>query len=133
MAYLPIAALSVADAIGYEEEDDSGSVNFVVTLFPEQTDAVSVEYATTDGTAVAGQDYTAVDGTLVFFPGEVRKLVPVAVIDDDVEDAGETFTLVLSNSAQASIVNGRAQGTINNSDNRPAKGAPRIVGQAVVG
>ncbi len=133
VAYLPIAALSAADAIGYEEEDGTGSVNFVVTLFPERADAVSVDFATTDGTAVAGTDYEAVNGTLVFFPGEVRQLVPVAIMDDDVEDAGETFTLVLSNPAGASIVNGRAQGTINNSDNRPATGAPRIVGQAAVG
>ena len=71
----------------------AGSV-FLVTLNPAATGTVTVNYATADGTAVAGTDYTATSGTLTFAPGEREKktdLVPIA--DDEEEDSGETFRL----------------------------------------
>ena len=86
--------LSVLDTAVNE---DDGSVGFLVTLDPAATGTVTVNYATADGTAVAGTDYTATSGTLTFAPGEREKktdLVPIA--DDDEEDSGETFRLVLS-------------------------------------
>ena len=58
---------------------------------------------------MAGTDYTATSGTLTFAPGETRKstdLVPIA--DDDEEDSGETFRLVLSNPTGSDANNGAA-------------------------
>ena len=89
--------------------EDDGSVGFLVTLDPAATGTVTVNYATQDGTAVAGTDYTATSGTLTFAPGETRKstaLVPIA--DDDEEDSGETFRLVLSNPTGSDANNGAA-------------------------
>ena len=89
--------------------EDDGSVGFLVTLDPAATGPVTVNYATADGTAVAGTDYTATSGTLTFAPGETRKstdLVPIA--DDDEEDSGETFRLVLSNPTGSDANNGAA-------------------------
>ncbi len=89
--------------------EDDGSVGFLVTLDPAATGTVTVNYATADGTAVAGTDYTATSGTLTFAPGEREKktdLVPIA--DDDEEDSGETFRLVLSNPTGSDANNGAA-------------------------
>ena len=53
--------------------------------------------ATGDGTAVAGEDYTATSVTLAFAPGETEKTVPVPVLNDGHDEGEETFTLTLSN------------------------------------
>ena len=65
------AALSVADARANENADDA--LNFVVSLDKVSTLTVSVDYATSDATATAGQDYTATAGTLTFNPGDAAK------------------------------------------------------------
>ena len=64
---------------------------------------MTVDYATENGTATAGTDYTATSGTLTFAPGETAKTVEVPVADDTVSDDGETLTLALSNPSGAGI------------------------------
>jgi len=60
--------------------------------------AVTVQYATSDGTATAGQDYTATSGTLSWADGdESRKVILVPVRDDAVAEGTETVQLALSN------------------------------------
>ena len=89
--------------------EDDGSVGFLVTLDPAASGTVTVNYATQDGTAAAPADYTATSGTVTFAPGETRKstaLVPIA--DDNEEDTGETFSLVLSNPTGSDANNGAA-------------------------
>ena len=89
--------------------EDDGSVGFLVTLDPAASGTVTVNYATQDGTAAAPADYTATSGTLTFAPGETRKstaLVPIA--DDNEEDTGETFRLLLSNPTGSDANNGAA-------------------------
>ena len=89
--------------------EDDGSVGFLVTLDPAATGTVTVDYTTVDGTAVAGTDYTATSGTLTFAPGETRMSTPlVPIADDDEEDSGETFRLVLSNPTGSDRNNGDA-------------------------
>jgi hypothetical protein len=58
---------------------------------------VTVDYSTADGTAVAGQDYTATHGTLVFQPGETSKTVTISILNDTVVEGPETLTLGLAN------------------------------------
>ena len=110
------AALSVADAEATEGED--ATLDFVVRLDGNPGSDVTVDYRTVDGTATAGSDYTETSGTLTFAPGEDAKTVPVPIADDDVEDNGETFTLVLSNASGAGLANNdnEATGTIRNSE-----------------
>ena len=109
--------LSVADARA--EEGTDATVDFTVTLAPSSPAAVTVEYATSDGTATAGADYTAQSGTLTFARGETSKTVSVAVLDDSHDEGAETFTLTLSNASGASIADGTATGTIENADPMP--------------
>jgi len=75
---------------------------------------MTVDYATSDGSATAGQDYTAASGTLTLAAGETAKNVSVAVLDDTEVEGVETFTLSLSSATGASIADGRAVGTIEN-------------------
>ena len=56
---------------------------------------MTVDYATADGTATEGADYTPKTGTLTFEPAETTKTIAVPIIDDTVEDDGETVTLTL--------------------------------------
>lgn len=74
------ARLSVAGAT--VEEGPDAALAFAVTLNRERHAAVTVDYATSDGSATAGQDYTAASGTLTFAAGETAKNVSVAVLDD---------------------------------------------------
>ena len=108
------AALSVADASANENTDTG--LEFAVTLDRSSTLTVSVDYATSNGTATAGQDYTATSGTLTFNPGETAKTVSVPVLNDAIDDGIETMTLTLSNASNARIADATATGTIENSD-----------------
>ena len=110
-------ALSVADA---EAREGPGvTLDFAVTLNRAASGTVTVDYATADGTATAGADYTATSGKLTFDPGETEKTVNVPVLDDAHDDTGETLTLTLSNASGARIRDGEATGTIENSDAIP--------------
>ena len=117
-------ALNVADARAVEGED--ATLDFVVTLSRAASGTVSVDYATADGSATAGEDYSAASGTLTFAAGETTKPVSVAVLDDAVNDGEETFTLTLSNPAGAWIEDGEATGTIENNDPLPVAWTARF-------
>ena len=104
----------IADAEGFERAD--ASVDFTVTLDRASTDTVTVDYRTSPGTATEGADYTATSGTVTFAPGDTAKTISVPIVDDDVEDSGETFTVTLSNPAGATLGNHTATGTIHNND-----------------
>ena len=106
--------LVVADARAEEGRDET--IDFTVTLAPASPAAVTVDYATADGSATAGEDYTAASGTLVFAPGETSKTVAVPVLDDAIDEGEETFTLTLSDPSGAELADAEAVGTITNSD-----------------
>ena len=107
--------VAVADAEAIEAD---GVIDFVVTLEHRNDcgEAVTVDYATSDGTATAGEDYTAVSGTLTFALGETTKTVSVPIIDDSVSETDETFTLTLSSVSGALLGDAEAAGTILNDD-----------------
>ena len=109
-----VARLSVADARA--NEGAGASVAFEVSLSRAAAATVTVDYATADGTAEAGADYTASSGTLTFAAGEAAKTVNVPVLDDAVDEGEETFTLRLSNAQGGWITDGEAVGTITNDD-----------------
>ena len=115
-------ALSVADAEATEGEDET--LDFLVRLDGNPGSDVTVDYGTRDGTATAGSDYTETSGTLTFEPGEDEQTVSVPITDDDVEDDGETFTLVLSNASGAGVANDdyEAVGTIRNDETEAPSG-----------
>ena len=111
------AALSVDDA--RVSEGPGATLAFAVTLDRTRDREVRVKYATSDGTATQGDDYTGVSGTLRFAPGETSKTVSVTVLDDAHDEGTETLTLRLSSARRAVIDDATAVGTIVNSDPMP--------------
>ena len=109
--------LLVADA--EVDEGPNAVLAFAVSLDRAPSSTVTVDWATSDGTATAGADYTAASGTLSFAAGETAKTISVTVLDDAHDDAGETLTLRLSNAAGAHLADDTATGTITNSDPLP--------------
>ncbi len=99
-------------------EGDSGttSFNFTIGLSAATTQTVTVNYATTDGTASAPSDYQATNGTLSFAPGEITKTITVFVNGDTAVEPNETFTVNLSGAMNAVIIGGIGTGTIINDD-----------------
>ena len=133
------AALSVSEATGTITDDDDApalsvsapgaaavegmhtSLVFTVTLAPASGREVTVGYATSDGTAMAPGDYTAARATLTFAPGETSKSVTVPIVDDDLDEPEETFTMVLGQpqGATLSLSMSEATGTIVDNDDAP--------------
>jgi hypothetical protein len=85
----------------YNVNEDSITATITVTLDFSTTLQVQVDYATSDGTAESGSDYTAVSDTLTFAPGEATKTFEVPIIDDLVSEPDETINLVLSSPTNA--------------------------------
>ena len=111
----PGTGLSVAEA--EVRESPNAVLRFPVTLKPTSTQTVTVRYAMSDGTAEAGSDYTAVNDTLAFAPGETKKTVSVPVLDDSHDEGMETLTL--TQASGAAIATASATGRIVNTDAMP--------------
>jgi hypothetical protein len=111
-----LPGLTVSDSTVREGDSGTTDAVFTVSLSDSSGLPVSVDYATTNGTAVAGSDYVAVSGTLNFAPGETSKLVTVRVNGDRLVESDESFTVQLSNATGATIAQATATGTITNDD-----------------
>ena len=85
------------NATSYSLMENGGLLTVTVTRTGGTSGTVSVQYATSNGSASAGADYAAASGTLFFASGEASKTFTVAVIDDSLVEGNETFTLSLSN------------------------------------
>ena len=107
-------------------EGRDASMRFWVKLSRAASHAVTVDWTTADGRgtwarippATAGADYTATSGRLTFAPGETRKTVSVAILDDAVDEGTEYFLLRFSN-PQGGYLEARhreRQGLIRNDD-----------------
>ena len=105
-------ALSVSDARAVEGE----AVEFTVSLSAASDEQVTVDYATSDGTAESGTDFTAASGTLTFAAGATTQTVRVETADDSADEADETFALTLSNPAGATLGDAEATGAIEDDD-----------------
>ncbi|MEL6477044.1 MAG: Calx-beta domain-containing protein [Pseudomonadota bacterium] len=136
--------LSVGDPIVDEE---AGEAVFEVRLTQEPTSRLVFDAVTRDGTALAGVDYTATSETLVFEPGQTLSAVRVPLLDDDVAELNEIFSLVVTPQPQsaAAIINGAADAagiaTIRDGDTlnvlplltlEPAEGTTRAEGQFIL-
>ena len=107
--------LSIDDA----EAGEGEAAEFTVRLSAASGAEVSVSYATADGTAAAGSDYTAASGTLRFEPGATEQTITVTMLDDDESESEETFTVELSSPSGATMEDGTATGTITDDDDAP--------------
>ena len=122
-------SLSVSD-VAQNEGDATNTISFTVTLSSIASGTVNVDYATSDGTAKAGSDYTAKSGTLSIPGGRTSATISIPVLGDKTIEPGETFFVSLKNSSGATIFASQATATLVN-DDAPAPGVTlsgRVVG-----
>jgi hypothetical protein len=113
---LPV--ISINNVSKAEGKSGTTMFTFTVNLSAASVQTVTVKYATANGTATAGTDYTSKSGTLTFAPGETIKTITVAVKGDKTKEANETFFVDLfSPSSNALISTARGTGTIVDDDN----------------
>ena len=98
------------------------TLSFPVTLSDSAEVPITVAYATADGSARAGEDYTAMSGTLTFAAGQTSLAINVAVMADPRPEHDETFSIRLSNPVNASLGNATATGTIADDDTEQVRG-----------
>jgi hypothetical protein len=125
------AALHIADdgasgpvqfsAAGYTVGEAAGMATVTVTRTGGSLGGpVTVDYATSDGTATAGSDYGEMHGTLTFNAGETTKTFQVPVINDSVHEGDETVALTLSNPGGGTSLGTRASALLTIVDDDPA-------------
>ena len=116
---VPTVGITIGDAA--VDEGDGGDPHYLsipVFLTEASTSTVTVHYATSDGTALAGQDHVDQSGILTFAPGVRQQNILVAIVGDTMVEDNETFTVTLFDPSEgASIVDGSATGIIRNDDN----------------
>ena len=129
---LHIAQNRTLSAAGASAARSAGAnVEFVVTLDARNDcETVTVNYATVDGTATAGEDYTSVTGALTFSESETVKTVRVPVLENAEAEGAETFTLRLSSPSGATLVDAEATGTITITGTEPALPVVSVVAVA---
>ena len=115
----PAARVGVSVADAQVREVAGALLAFRVTLDEARETAVSVRYATADGTARAGTDYVPASGAVRFAPGVTERTVEVEVLEDAHDEGAETLTLTLSAPFGAELGDSRATGTIINTDPLP--------------
>ncbi|MCC5807862.1 MAG: hypothetical protein JJU00_16165 [Opitutales bacterium] len=93
------------DASAYDVDEDAGHAVLTVVRAGGGQGAVSVDYATSDASAAAGEDYTAVSGTLTWADGdESDKTIMVPIHDDDIPQGDRSFIVALSDPAGGAIL-----------------------------
>ena len=112
----PAPTVSIGNASKSEGNSGTSNMTFTVTLSKAATSAVSVQYATSNGTATAGSDYVSGSGTLTFAAGETSKTVNIGVNGDAVNEPDETFVVTLSAPSGVTIAGATGTGTITNDD-----------------
>jgi large repetitive protein len=92
------------------------TATFTLTLSAASNRTITVNYATANGTALAGLDYTAKSGTVTFNAGVITRTVTVTITGDNIKEANETFFVNLSSPSNVVISDGQGLGTIVDND-----------------
>ncbi len=121
--------LSMADVTVAE---DIGTVELTASLSGPSGKTVSVDYATSDGTAVSGSDYEAVSGSLVFAPGETEKTISISIVDDAEIESEESFTVRLGGESNVLLADASALVTIEDDDTEKFAERIKEVNKAVL-
>ena len=120
-----VPRVSVENSSGSE---DGGPLAFAVVLDRSSLVDVRVDWATAAGTATAGADYSESNGTVTFPPGSVRQALTVGIVDDDLDELDESFTVTLSDPEGAELAESEATGTIVDDDDG-AGAVEQVVGR----
>jgi carbon monoxide dehydrogenase subunit G len=114
-----LPTLSIDD-VSYTESGTAGNATFTVTLSAASSKEVTVDYASSNNSATAASDYTAVSGTVTIAAGATTATFNVPVLTDTLDEANETATLTLSNASNATISDATGTLTIVDDDDPPS-------------
>lgn len=95
---------------------ESPQLEFLFSITEPLDRPVTVEYVTEDGTALAGEDYEAANGSATLVAGETQLHIPVTLLGDNAPEPGEQFTLRITNNPDIALTADSAIGTIANDD-----------------
>ncbi|HJP65285.1 MAG TPA: Calx-beta domain-containing protein [Actinomycetota bacterium] len=134
-AVLPVGAAHAAlrpsarinDTTVTEGNNGTISAVFTVSLNQRPVTPFTVDYATSDGTATAGDDYGARSGSITFLTGDVSEQVTVPVFGDTLPEVDETFKVTLSNPRGGTIARKVGTATILDDEGIPADLALTLV------
>ena len=103
--------ITIAPASAPEGDSGTADMTFTVTLAKAVTEAVTINYATSDGTAIAGQDYTAVsNGSVTIAAGNTTAEFTVSMTGDETDELDETFNVTISMPEPEPDLNGGSSG-----------------------
>ncbi|HHB92542.1 MAG TPA: hypothetical protein ENK59_04935 [Thioploca sp.] len=101
-------------------DEDIGQISLSVTRAGGSVGTVSVAYNTIDGTAIAGDDYTAVSSILTWQTGEMTtKTIQIPIFADGITEDNEQFTVELSNISTGAVLGNTISTTITITDPPP--------------
>jgi hypothetical protein len=105
---------------GYSVSEGAGSVPITITRSGSTALADSVHFATANGTATAGSDYTAVSEDVAFAAGETAKTVSIPITDDGLLESSETVSLSISSPSSGATLGSPSAATLTIQDNDAA-------------
>ena len=120
------AGLLQFSAATYGVGEGSGMATITVVRAGNTNGTVGVSYAASNGTAIAPDDYSAVNGMLTFVDGQTSATFTVPIIDDSTVEGAETVNLTLSTPTGGASLGGPARAVLTILDNDTTPGATRL-------
>jgi PKD repeat protein len=115
--FRPLAVTLAAATLAAAESSDAAGMT--VALNAEADCPITVKYTTSDGTAIAGQDYAPESGELRFAAGVTAQRIEIPITNDQLDELAETVELRLSE-ASGAVVGAPATAVITIQDDDPA-------------
>ncbi len=112
----PVPSISIADVSVVEGNRNSKRMTFTIVISSASTQSITVRYATANGTATSGSDYSSTSGTARISAGRTSTTINVTIFGDQTVELNETLLVNLSNAVNATIGDNQAVGTIVNDD-----------------
>ena len=111
-------SVSIIPSVSLSEGNSGQTVfPFKVTLSKTTSSTVTVDFKTSDASAMAGKDYVAQTGTVTIPANSIDATININVLADTIRSADKHFFVVISSAQNATIANDRSVGTILNDDN----------------
>ncbi len=115
----PTLAISSAAPVSRPSAGNTADAFFTVTLTGATEAPATVAFATANGTAIAGTDYTSTSGTLTFAVGTTSEIITVPVIGSNAYNPSSTFSVNLSSPTNSTITTATGTGTITSTNPAP--------------
>jgi len=98
-------------------DESAGTADVVISLSAKSASDITVDYITQNTTAIAGADYTAINGTITWNAlNNDDQTISISITEDSVAESSDTLAVVLSNVSNATISDNSASITITDND-----------------